>query len=132
LLISLLVLIATAYAFSSIQSSLPRRLSSKLSARLADIDYTHSNSSRIAAEVRRALKYPADTLRVQLKRNCEKLQANKEETEQVRRETESARKFFASLVRTAGEISASVRGIDLEGVVAGQQQAVGGAIGANL
>jgi mitofusin 2 len=69
---------------------------------------------------------------VQLKRNCEKLQANKEETEQVRRETESARKFFASLVRTAGEISASVRGIDLEGVVAGQQQAVDGAIGANL
>jgi mitofusin len=109
------VVIATAYALHSIPSSLPKRISSKLSAQLADIDYTHANSTRIASEVRRALKFPADSLRVGLKRNFENLQAKKEDTAKVRAETDVARKFFGNLVREAGDIARGVRSVDLEG-----------------
>jgi mitofusin 2 len=110
-----LVLLATTYALSSIPQSLPRRLSTKLAAQLAALDYTHANSTRISAEVRRALKYPADTLRVGLKRNVEKLIIQKEDTSKVRIEAEVARKYFSNLVRESGEIKEGIRRVDLEG-----------------
>ncbi|KAJ8607914.1 hypothetical protein MRB53_040010 [Persea americana] len=54
----LAVALGISYAVSQIPHSLPRRLSAKLAAQLEDLDYTHANSLRISAEVRRALKYP--------------------------------------------------------------------------
>jgi len=113
------VIIGVGYALASIPSSLPRRLSQKLSTQLAALDYVHANSTRISAEVRRALKFPADNLRVGLKRNVEKLQAKKEETGKLRHESEAARKYFVSLVRDAGEIRTGVERVDLEGPAPG-------------
>ena len=69
--------------------------------------------------MRRALKYPADTLRVGLKRKYEKMLATKEERLKVRGESEVARKYFVNLVREAGEIREGVRRVDLEGVIPG-------------
>src|SRR4051812_14340021 len=94
-----LVVIGVSYALASIPQSLPRRLSAKVSSQLAAIDYTHANASRISAEVRRALKYPADNLRIGLQRSVEKLQGKKEETNKLRTESEVARKYFVNLIR---------------------------------
>jgi mitofusin len=71
---------------------------------------------RISSEVRRALKFPADALRVGLKRNHETLQAKKEDTSKVQAEAERAIKYFIGLIREAGEIARGVRSVDLESV----------------
>jgi mitofusin 2 len=107
--------LAAAYSLASIPTSLPRRLSAKLSAELSNIDYTHANASRISTEVRRALKFPSDALKVGLKRNLEQLTAKREDTAKIKDEAERARKYFTNLVREAGEIAESVRRVDLEG-----------------
>jgi mitofusin len=104
---------------ASIPSSLPRRISTKLQAQLQSIDYTHINATRISSEVRRALKYPADNLRVGLKRNIEKLQSKKEDTDKVKHESNVAQKYFVNLVQRTGEIRRKVRGVDLEGPAPG-------------
>jgi len=113
------VLLGVAYAIRSIPSSLPRRLSTKLSAQLATLDYTHANASRISSEVRRALKFPADNLRVGLQRSVEKLQSRKEETDKLRSETQGALKYFGNLVRDAQEVRLGVDRVDLEGPAPG-------------
>jgi hypothetical protein len=56
-------------------------------------------------------------LRVGLKRNCEALQARREDTTKVRSEADAAGKFFAVLVRESAEIARGVRAVDLEGPV---------------
>jgi DNA topoisomerase VI subunit B len=70
---------------------------------------------RISSEVRRALKYPADNLRVGLQRNYEKMQVKKNDISKTRGEADIARKYFSNLVRESGEIRESVRRIDLDG-----------------
>lgn len=107
------------YAISQIPNSLPRRLSSKLSAQLAQIDYTHANSVRIGNEVRRALKYPADKLREGLQRSVEHLQEQKKETVKVQTESEVARKYFGNLIRDSNDIRSRVQRVDLEGPAPG-------------
>jgi hypothetical protein len=68
------VALGVSYVLASVPKSLPHRLSAKLSQQLAAIDYTHSNALRISSEVRRALKGPANDVRIGLQRNVEKLQ----------------------------------------------------------
>lgn len=113
------VVLGISYAIASIPQSLPRRLSQKVSARLAEIDFTHSNALRISAEVRKALSYPADHLRVGLQQNFEKLQNKRQETSKIRTESEIARKYFGNLVRESNEIRLGVEHIDLEGPAPG-------------
>jgi mitofusin len=111
--------LGVSYAVSQIPHSLPRRLSTKLAAQLAVLDYTHSNSTRISSEVRRALKYPADKLREGLQRNMEQLQERKKETDKIRTENEVARKYFGNLVRESNDIRSRVDRVDLEGPAPG-------------
>ncbi|KAI9810289.1 MAG: mitofusin [Pycnora praestabilis] len=112
--------IATAsYAVSSISTSLPRRLSAKLSADLLAIDYTHANAHRISSEVRKVLRYPANNLRVGLQQSFEKLSTQRSETNKVKQESEVARKYFGNLVRESGEITRGVEDVDLEGPAPG-------------
>jgi mitofusin len=118
-LISPKVVLGFAYAVSSIPNSLPRRLSNKLHAQLLALDYTHSNATRISSEVRRALKYPADNLRVGLKRNVEKLQGKKEDTDKLKHESQVAQKYFSNLVTKTGEIRSKIMRVDLEGPAPG-------------
>lgn len=108
-------MIGVSYALSCIPQSLPRRLSSKLSTQLAALDYTHVNALRISTEVRRALKYPADTLRVGLRHSVESLQSKKDETSKLKSESEGARKYFVNLVRDSNDIRHGVERVDLEG-----------------
>jgi len=116
------VVIGVSYALTSIPRSLPRRLSAKLSAQLAALDYTHANALRISSEVRRALKGPANDLRIGLQRNVEKLQVKKEETTKSRAEAEVARKYFSNLMRESNDIRHGVQRVDLEGAPPGLAQ----------
>lgn len=112
-------ILGMSYAISQIPNSLPKRLSTKLSAQLAQLDYTHANSARISGEVRRALKYPADKLREGLQRSVENLVEQRRETVKVQTESEVARKYFGNLMRDSGDIRARVQRVDLEGPLPG-------------
>ncbi|EMC98097.1 hypothetical protein BAUCODRAFT_574156 [Baudoinia panamericana UAMH 10762] len=107
------------YVVSQIPKSLPRRLSAKLSAQLAQLDYTHANAQRISAEVRRALQYPANKLTEGLQKNMEKLQEQKRETVKVQTESEVARKYFGNLMRESQDVRGRVQRVDLEGPAPG-------------
>ncbi|KAL9050449.1 MAG: hypothetical protein Q9162_006630 [Coniocarpon cinnabarinum] len=109
------VVFAISYAVSAIPQSLPRRLSQKVATQLSAIDFVHANSLRISSEARRALKIPADNLRVGLQRNLEQLQTKREETGKIRTESEVAKKYFSNLVRESTEVRGAVQRVDLEG-----------------
>ncbi|TKA82344.1 hypothetical protein B0A49_00085 [Cryomyces minteri] len=113
------VVLGCSYALTSIPRSLPRRLSAKLSTQLAALDYTHANALRISSEVRRALKYPADNLRVGLQRSVEQLQGKREETSKIKTESEVARKYFSNLLRESHDIRHRVERVDLDGPAPG-------------
>ena len=108
------VAIGVSYILTAIPRSLPHRLNSKLASQLTAIDYTHSNALRISSEIRRALKSPANDIRIGLQRNVEKLQHKKEETAKVKIEAEVARKYFGNLVRNSNDLRQGVMRIDLE------------------
>jgi len=112
------VLIST-YLLASIPTSLPPRLSRKLAHNLYQLDYVHSNATRITAETRKVLRFPAANLNVALQRNVEGLEKKKEEVKKVETESQGARKFFGSLVRDAQEGRRSVESVDLEGPAPG-------------
>ncbi|KAK5242191.1 mitofusin [Cryomyces antarcticus] len=113
------LVLGCSYALTSIPRSLPRRLSAKLSTQLAALDYTHANALRISSEVRRALKYPADNLRVGLQRSVEQLQGKREETSKIKTESEVARKYFSNLLRESHDIRHRVERVDLDGPAPG-------------
>ncbi|ORY13167.1 mitochondrial fusion GTPase protein [Clohesyomyces aquaticus] len=108
------VAIGVGYVLTSIPRSLPHRLSAKLSTQLAAIDYTHANALRISSELRRAIKGPANDVRIGLQRNVEKLQQKKEETSKFKADAEVARKYFGNLVRSSNDLKTGVQRVDLE------------------
>ncbi|KAF2122841.1 hypothetical protein BDV96DRAFT_481227 [Lophiotrema nucula] len=108
------VAIGVSYILSSVPRTLPHRLSAKLSTQLAAIDYTHTNATRISSEIRRALKGPANDVRIGLQRNVEKLQQKKEETTKFKVEAEVARKYFGNLVRSSNDLRQGVMRVDLD------------------
>lgn len=112
-------ILTIAYVLSTIPTNLPPRLAKKLSATLASMDYTHTNASRISAEVRRVLRYPAQRLTVDLQRGVEELQQKREDVTKIKRESEVARKYFGNLVRDSSESRRRVEGVDLEGPIPG-------------
>jgi hypothetical protein len=115
-MLTITVALGVSYVLASVPKSLPHRLSAKLSQQLSAIDYTHSNALRISSEVRRALKGPANDVRIGLQRNVEKLQLQKEETSKVKAEAEVARKYFGNLVRSSNDLRQTVQRVDLEAV----------------
>ncbi|EED22876.1 transmembrane GTPase Fzo1, putative [Talaromyces stipitatus ATCC 10500] len=112
-------ILTTAYVLSIIPQTLPPRLSRKLAASLAEVDYVHSNASRISAQVRRVLGIPASTLHSQLVQGVEDLARRKEEVTKIKQESEVARKYFANLFRESQESRRTVDQIDLEGPLPG-------------
>lgn len=105
-----------AYVLSTIPQTLPPRLARKLSAQLASMDYTHSNASRISAEVRRVLKFPSQQLSVDVSKNVEELRQRKEDVTKVKHESEVAKKYFSNLVRDTSEGRRRVQAVDLESI----------------
>ncbi|KAG9240556.1 hypothetical protein BJ878DRAFT_570932 [Calycina marina] len=111
--------LAVAYIINQIPHSLPQRLSTKIAAQLAAIDYAHSNSDRISSQVRKVLAIPANYLRVGLQRSVEQLGSKRDETRKIKGESEVARKYFGNLVNETVGLRATVDGVDLEGPAPG-------------
>jgi mitofusin len=65
------------------------------------------------------LRFPADNLRVGLQRSVEQLGSKRQETINIRGESEVARKYFGNLVNESAMIRNSVVAIDLEGPAPG-------------
>jgi mitofusin len=105
---------ATFYVLSQIPNCVPHRLSNKISGQLAQIDYVHANSSRIASSVRKVLRFPADSLRVGLQRAVEQLGSRQEETLKIRTESDVALKYFGNLVRDSARQRSMVENVDLD------------------
>ena len=108
-------MLTVGYLVAIIPTTLPPRLARKLSSTLTAMDYTHSNASRVSAEVRRVLRYPAQRLTVDLQRGVEELKQKKEDVSKVKRESEVAKKYFTNLVRETNDGRRRVEVVDLEG-----------------
>lgn len=113
---SLLVLTVGAVAFvlHQIPTVLPRRLQAKLSAALAEQDFVHKNSERVAGESRKVLRYPADQLRVGLHRSVEDIARKRESTRKAKKESDVAMKYFSNLVNESRTLASNVNAVDLE------------------
>ncbi|OJJ61821.1 hypothetical protein ASPSYDRAFT_40369 [Aspergillus sydowii CBS 593.65] len=112
-------LITTAYMLSAIPATLPPRLSRKIAATLSEMDYVHSNSTRISSEVRRILRVPAGNLHSSLAQDVEDLGRRKQEVSKTKQESEVASKYFANLFRDTTDNRNSVENIDLDGPLPG-------------
>ncbi|KAL3459080.1 hypothetical protein BJX64DRAFT_265523 [Aspergillus heterothallicus] len=111
--------LTTAYVLSTIPTTLPPRLSRKIAATLSEMDYIHSNSTRISSEVRRILRMPAGNLQNSLAQDIEDLGRRKQEVSKTKQESEVASKYFANLYRDSSENRNSVENIDLDGPLPG-------------
>ncbi|KAL7935711.1 hypothetical protein V8C35DRAFT_298039 [Trichoderma chlorosporum] len=105
---------ASAYVLQQIPNSLPHRLARKIEAQLAEIDYVHTNASRISGSVRTVLRMPADNLRVGLEHSVKDLNKKRDETVKVKGESERASKFFRKLVGESQVQKNMVEGVDLD------------------
>ena len=85
-----------------------------MSIQLAEIDYVHSNASRISSAVRTVLRFPADNLRVGLDQSVKDLGVRRDDTVKVKGESERAFKFFRSLVGESQVQRNMVEGVDLD------------------
>ncbi|KAJ6037126.1 hypothetical protein N7540_001405 [Penicillium herquei] len=111
--------LTAAYVVSSIPTTLPPRISKKIAAALEDMDYVHSNASRISTEVRRILRLPAKNLQTSLAQDIEDLARRKQEVAKVKQESEVATKYFSNLFRDSSENRRSVEDLDLDGPLPG-------------
>ncbi|KAL1965674.1 hypothetical protein VTN77DRAFT_5174 [Rasamsonia byssochlamydoides] len=111
--------LTAAYLVSAIPNTLPPRLSRKLAASLAEMDYVHSNAARISSEVRRVLRMPAANLQTCLAQGIEDLGRRKDEVSKVKQESEMASKYFSNLFRESLENRRAVEQVDLEGPLPG-------------
>ncbi|KAL6894704.1 hypothetical protein GGI43DRAFT_129767 [Trichoderma evansii] len=105
---------ASAYVLQQIPTSLPHRLARKIEAQLSEIDYVHTNASRISGAVRTVLRMPADNLRVGLDHSVKDLNKKRDETVKVKGESEKASKFFRKLVGETQVQKNMVEGVDLD------------------
>lgn len=113
-LIACAAILTAAYVLSTIPTTLPPRLSRKLAATLAEMDYVHLNASRISSEVRRMLRQPASTLQATLAQGIEDLARRKQEVGKLKGESQAASKYFSNLFRDSTDTRTSVQTIDLE------------------
>lgn len=109
------MVLATIYTLHTIPTTLPPRLSRRISSTLSALDYTHTNASRISTEIRRVLHYPAENLHAGLQQSVRELGEKREERIKVKKESEVARKYFGNLVRETGDGRGRVEDVDLEG-----------------
>ncbi|PYH87812.1 transmembrane GTPase Fzo1 [Aspergillus ellipticus CBS 707.79] len=111
--------LTAAWVLSSIPTTLPPRLSRKLAVKLSEMDYVHSNATRISSEVRRILRLPAGNLQTSLAQDIEDLGRRKSEVSKTKNESESACKYFSNLFRESGENRTAVHNIDLDAPLPG-------------
>ncbi|POR36319.1 Transmembrane GTPase fzo1 [Tolypocladium paradoxum] len=107
-------LIAMTCMVRRIPSVLPRRLSTKIACKLAEIDYVHANATRISGSVRKVLGIPANNIRVDLDRLVKELGERRDESLRVRAQSTVALTYFRNLVQDSAQQKTMLEGLDLE------------------
>ncbi|KAF4591437.1 Transmembrane GTPase fzo1 [Ophiocordyceps camponoti-floridani] len=105
---------AAAYVLQQIPNSLPPRLAIKISTQLTELDYVHSNSTRISSSVHKVLRYPAETLRLGLDQSVKDLGNRLDSTVKVKDESDRAAKFFRELSGESQVQRSMVEAVDLD------------------
>ncbi|KAJ5250256.1 hypothetical protein N7489_000666 [Penicillium chrysogenum] len=95
------------------------RLSRKIAATLAEMDYVHSNANRISTEVRRMLRMPAANLQTCISQDIEDLGRRKQEVTKIQQESDVATKYFSNLFRDSSENRRSIENLDLDAPLPG-------------
>lgn len=99
---------------SDIPNALPRKLARKIRQQLQDMDYIHSNADRVAKESRKVLKYPADDLKTGFQRHIDKQHKSVEDRKQMKKDSETAAKYFGNLLREVKQEKMAISTLDLE------------------
>ncbi|KAF4440616.1 Transmembrane GTPase fzo1 [Fusarium austroafricanum] len=107
-------LLAVAYIIWRIPTVHPRRISAKIAAKLAEIDYVHANATRISGSVRKVLRIPSNNIRVDLDRAVKDVGERRDESLRVKAESNVALTCFRNLVQDSAKQKTSIEGLDLE------------------
>lgn len=92
----------------------PRRVSAKLAAKLAEIDYVHANATRISGSVRKVLRIPCNNMRIDLDRALKDVGERRDENLHVKAESSMALSYLRNLVRSRQCQKTAVEGLELE------------------
>ncbi|ODH46833.1 hypothetical protein GX48_07095 [Paracoccidioides brasiliensis] len=112
-------ILTASYLLTQIPNAVPANISRKLSETLTELDYVHSNATRISSEVRRVLRMPASRLQAALQAATEDLAKRKDEVGRTKQQSEIASKYFANLFRESRETRRVVEQVDLEAPLPG-------------
>ncbi|QUC19436.1 uncharacterized protein UV8b_03677 [Ustilaginoidea virens] len=108
------VVAGAAYVLQQIPNSLPSKLAVKISLQLTELDYVHSNSSRISSLVGKVLRRPAEGLRVSLDQSLKELDNKRDAADKSKHDSEEAAKFFHELVGKSQVERSKVIAVDLD------------------
>jgi mitofusin len=92
----------------------PRRISAKIAAKLAEIDYVHANATRISGSVRKVLRIPCNNMRVDLDRALKDVGELRDENLRVKAESSTALSYLCNLVQDSAEQRTAIEGLELE------------------
>ncbi|KAF5667387.1 transmembrane GTPase fzo1 [Fusarium circinatum] len=107
-------LFAVACIIWRIPTAHPRRISAKIAAKLAEIDYVHANATRISNSVRKVLGIPANNIRVDLDRAVKDVGERRDESLRVKAESNMALTYFRNLVQDGAKQKTAIEGLELE------------------
>ncbi|KND86916.1 Transmembrane GTPase fzo1 [Tolypocladium ophioglossoides CBS 100239] len=112
--IFIVAIAASAFVLQQIPNSLHPRLASKISAQLSDLDYVHTNSSRISSSVRKVLRFPADNIRENLDQSVKDLAKRRDEAVKAKTESVQVNKDLRELVGKSQQQRSKVEAVNLD------------------
>ncbi|KAH6957191.1 transmembrane GTPase fzo1 [Fusarium avenaceum] len=107
-------LFTMAYIIWRIPTVHPRRISAKIAAKLAEIDYVHANATRISGSVRKVLRIPCNNMRVDLDRALKDVGERRDENLRVKAESSMALSHLRNLVQDSAKQKTAIEGLELE------------------
>lgn len=103
-----------AYIIWRITTVHPRRISAKIAAKLAEIDYVHANATRISGSVRKVLRVPCNNMRVDLGRTLKDVGERRDENLRAKAESSMALSHLRNLVQDSAKQKTAIEGLELE------------------
>ncbi|KAG5664933.1 hypothetical protein KAF25_008667 [Fusarium avenaceum] len=107
-------LFAMAYIIWRIPTVHPRRISAKIAAKLAEIDYVHANTTRISGSVRKVLRIPCNNMRVDLDRALKDVGERQDDNLRAKAESSMALKYLRNLDQDSAKHSTAIEGLEPE------------------
>lgn len=92
----------------------PRRISTKIAAKLAEIEYVHANATRMPGSVRKVLRIPCNNMRVDLDRASKDVGERRDENLLVKAESSMALSYLRNLVQDISKQKTAIEGLEFE------------------